>query len=101
MVGGLDLGGGDVVELGTEAVVVEPPDPSARGDLEVIEPRHGPPVVARAPGLRRSPVLNRPLVVSAMALSKLSPTLPIDVVRRVPTCVSPAHGLAPSVTFSG
>ena len=101
MVGGFDLDGGDVVEVGAEAGVVEPPDPSARGDLEVIEPLHGPPLVARAAGLRRSPVLNMPLVVSAMALSKLSPTLPIDVVRRVRTCFRPAHGLTPSVTFSG
>ena len=44
VVGGLDLCGCGVVELAVEALFVEPADPTARRDLEVIEPAPRPAV---------------------------------------------------------
>ena len=52
-----------------EALLVEPRDPAAGGDLEVVEALPGPPLAASAAGLRCSSVLNSPMTDSAIALS--------------------------------
>ena len=78
MVGGLDLGRGAVVELAVKALVLNQATQAQTAASRSSRARHGPPLVASAAGLRCSSVLNSPMADSAMALSKLSPTVPID-----------------------
>jgi hypothetical protein len=52
--------------------------PRPGGDLEVVEASPRPRLEARAAGLRCSSVSNSPITDSAMALPKLSPTVPME-----------------------
>jgi hypothetical protein len=70
--GGLELGRWDMPDRLQEPAVVEPVDPLQGGVLDLVQALPG-------PRRRISSVLYRPMIVSAKALSKLSPREPTEV----------------------
>jgi hypothetical protein len=69
--GGFELGRRDRTNGRQEAAMVEPVDPLQGGVLDLVEALPG-------PRRRISSVLYRPMIVSARALSKLSPREPTE-----------------------
>jgi hypothetical protein len=84
VVGALVFLGWDVVQGAVQSAVVEPVDAFHRGVLDVVDDAQW--AVWNGLPRRMASVLNKPIVVSANALSSASPTLPMDAA--IPSCTS-------------